>query len=143
MNNHRADGPAGKLFRLIRDSDPTGGTGTGHIASGVEWPDGSVTLKWHTAGNNVANVGHYANITNMLNIHGGKRSNLYPYAAPTKVKYTGKTEEPIAAKLLRELSDFAYELGNATERAEKGLAPDTVYLKASYGRILDLAQAAA
>lgn len=139
--NHRESGPAGRLFRLMRDKDETDVSGTGHVASGTVWPDGSVTLKWHTNGATGANINHYPSLGNMLGIH-GHLSKVWPYGYTTKVVYV-ENEEPIAGKLLRELSEFAYELGNAAERAEKGLALDATWLKASYGRILDLAQSAA
>lgn len=35
-----------RLFHLQRDVDVTGASGTGHVADGVLWPDGTVTVKW-------------------------------------------------------------------------------------------------
>lgn len=35
-----------RLFRLERDVDCTGVSGPGHVADGVVWPDGTVTLRW-------------------------------------------------------------------------------------------------
>lgn len=35
-----------RLFRLQRDTDHTGISGTGHIADGVLWPSGQVTICW-------------------------------------------------------------------------------------------------
>lgn len=35
-----------RLFRLERDADHTGVSGSGHVANGVIWPDGTVTLRW-------------------------------------------------------------------------------------------------
>lgn len=35
-----------RLFRLERDVDCTGVSGPGHVADGVVWPDGAVTLRW-------------------------------------------------------------------------------------------------
>ncbi|GAB3251261.1 hypothetical protein [Kineosporia babensis] len=35
-----------KLFRMVRDRDFTGVSGTGHVADGVEWPDGAVSIRW-------------------------------------------------------------------------------------------------
>lgn len=37
-----------KRFRLHRDVDVSGVSGTGYVASGVEWGDGTVALHWHT-----------------------------------------------------------------------------------------------
>jgi hypothetical protein len=33
-------------FHLERDTDITGASGTGHVADGVVWPDGTVTVRW-------------------------------------------------------------------------------------------------
>jgi DNA-binding CsgD family transcriptional regulator len=35
-----------RIFHLQRDEDVTGASGTGHVADGVLWPDGTVTVKW-------------------------------------------------------------------------------------------------
>ena len=35
-----------RRFTLVRDHDPTGVTGTGHVADGVQWPDGTATVRW-------------------------------------------------------------------------------------------------
>ncbi|WP_344143909.1 hypothetical protein [Kribbella yunnanensis] len=36
-----------RLFRLVRHADASGIRGTGTLAEGVEWSDGSVALRWH------------------------------------------------------------------------------------------------
>lgn len=38
--------PRPRLFRLERHTDISGISGTGHIADGVLWPDGTATLRW-------------------------------------------------------------------------------------------------
>ncbi|MGW1174571.1 hypothetical protein ACWD4P_12725 [Kitasatospora sp. NPDC002543] len=35
-----------RLFHLQRDTDITGISGTGIVAHGVQWPDGTVTIRW-------------------------------------------------------------------------------------------------
>ena len=35
-----------RTFRLIRDEDPTGISGTGSVAEGVEFDDGTVAMRW-------------------------------------------------------------------------------------------------
>ncbi|GAA0621686.1 hypothetical protein GCM10009534_66230 [Kribbella sandramycini] len=35
-----------RLFRLVRHADASGLRGTGTLAEGVEWADGSVALRW-------------------------------------------------------------------------------------------------
>ena len=129
---HRQQGSAGQLFRLLRDSDPTTVAGTGHVASGVHWPDGSVTLKWHTpaASSEPANVSHYGSVTAMLGIHG--------HGGRTRMAYVQNEPTP-TRKLFNELSDFAYFLGDFAERTEKGLNPPADAIRAAFGRLLDVA----
>lgn len=132
---HRAPGSPGRLFRLIRDQDPSGVAGTGHVASGVEWSDGSVTLKWHTPDGmtDPANVSHYANVTKALGIHG--------HGGRTRMKYV-KNEPPTSVRLLATISDFTYYLGNFVEKAEKGLSPSADDVRRMFGRLLDIANEA-
>lgn len=40
----RAEQP--RLFHLQRDRDVSGVSGTGRVADGVLWPDGTVTIRW-------------------------------------------------------------------------------------------------
>lgn len=35
-----------RIFSLVRDHDVTGVSGTGSVADGVLWPDGTVSLRW-------------------------------------------------------------------------------------------------
>lgn len=35
-----------RLFQLHRDVDVTGFSGTGVVADGVIWPDGTVSMRW-------------------------------------------------------------------------------------------------
>ncbi|WP_280266567.1 hypothetical protein [Nocardia wallacei] len=35
-----------RVFQLHRDRDVTGFSGTGVVADGVIWPDGSVSMRW-------------------------------------------------------------------------------------------------
>ena len=35
-----------RRFYLQRDNDVTGASGTGRVADGVLWPDGTVTVRW-------------------------------------------------------------------------------------------------
>lgn len=37
---------APRRFRLIRQADPSGVSGTGPVVEGVEWSDGTVALHW-------------------------------------------------------------------------------------------------
>lgn len=44
-----------RRFRLERDVDVTGASGTGHVADGVLWPDGTVTVRWRGERNSTVN----------------------------------------------------------------------------------------
>ena len=57
-----------KLFRLERDEDVTGASGTGHVADGVQWPDGTVTVKWR--GEYASEVSWPKGIVAVERIHG-------------------------------------------------------------------------
>lgn len=35
-----------RRFQLVRFSDPSGVSGTGVVAYGVEWPDKAVSMRW-------------------------------------------------------------------------------------------------
>lgn len=37
---------APRLFTLERDTDVSGVSGTGTVADGVAWPDGTVSIRW-------------------------------------------------------------------------------------------------
>lgn len=56
-----------RLFRLIRTVDHTGASGTGHVADGVCWPDGTVTVRWR--GDRASTV-YWSNIEDALERHG-------------------------------------------------------------------------
>lgn len=59
------------MFVLIRTDDVTGVSGTGHVADGAEFPDGTVVVRWRgqfsttTVHKNLASVQH-------IHLHGGK-----------------------------------------------------------------------
>ena len=56
-----------RRFRLVRAADVTGVSGTGPVADGVLWPDGTVALRWSTA---TASTGVYASTADVVEIHG-------------------------------------------------------------------------
>lgn len=43
-----------RRFHLQRDIDATGASGTGHVADGVLWPDGTATVHWRGEDNSDA-----------------------------------------------------------------------------------------
>ncbi len=42
----RAGPGSARLFVLVRDRDPSGVSGTGIVAEGTQWSDGSASLRW-------------------------------------------------------------------------------------------------
>lgn len=56
-----------RRFKLIRKEDESGISGTGNVAGGVEFDDGTCAMRWDTA---TASTGLYNNITELEAIHG-------------------------------------------------------------------------
>lgn len=56
-----------KLFQLVRDEDESGISGTGIVAQGVIFTDGTVAMRWLT---DVASTGIYGSIDHVRVIHG-------------------------------------------------------------------------
>lgn len=56
-----------RRFELHRDSDETGVSGTGIVAEGVQWDDGSCAMRWRTATTSTA---IYASAEAVVAIHG-------------------------------------------------------------------------
>lgn len=42
------DDPTPRRFILVRERDESGVSGTGLVASGAQWKDGQVVLRWNT-----------------------------------------------------------------------------------------------
>jgi DNA-binding XRE family transcriptional regulator len=56
-----------RLFRLERDTDHSGVSGSGHVADGVIWADGTVTLRWFGAHASTVN---WDSIDHAVAVHG-------------------------------------------------------------------------
>jgi len=56
-----------RRFYLVRNEDESGVSGSGKVAEGVEFTDGSCALRWLT---HTACTGNYANIKQLILIHG-------------------------------------------------------------------------
>lgn len=56
-----------RRFYLYRKEDETGVSGTGTIAEGVEFSDGSCAMRWRTATSSTA---IYKDIVDLIYIHG-------------------------------------------------------------------------
>ncbi|MEV7684500.1 hypothetical protein [Streptomyces bungoensis] len=58
--------PIPRLFVLRRDHDVTGVSGPGDVADGVQWPDGSVVLRWRER----PSTSVWDSLDLMLSVHG-------------------------------------------------------------------------
>lgn len=58
--------PIPRLFVLRRDRDVTGVSGPGDVADGVQWPDGTVALRWRGR----ASTSLWDSLELMLSVHG-------------------------------------------------------------------------
>ncbi|MEE4540970.1 hypothetical protein V2S66_03180 [Streptomyces sp. V4-01] len=56
-----------RRFYLHRAHDTTGVSGTGRIADGIEWPDGTVTIRWR---GDRPSVVHWAALADAEHVHG-------------------------------------------------------------------------
>ena len=56
-----------RRFYLQRHEDPTGVSGVGHVAEGVQFSDGSCVLNWLTQ---TSSTGLYDSIADIVEIHG-------------------------------------------------------------------------
>ncbi|MGA4989928.1 hypothetical protein [Nonomuraea bangladeshensis] len=55
------------LFTLVRDVDVSGVSGTGTVADGVVWPDGTVSVRWRGQRPSIV---HWATLDDVKHIHG-------------------------------------------------------------------------
>lgn len=71
-------------FHLQRDEDETGISGTGIVAYGVQFPDGTCVLRWDTAVNSTT---FYASINDgeYLHGHGGRTRIVWDDVPSTKL----------------------------------------------------------
>lgn len=67
-------------FRLERDKDETGVSGTGKVAEGVVFSNGKCAMAWLT---NVSSVAVYESIEDVEHIHGHSGSTRIVYDNPT------------------------------------------------------------
>ena len=74
-----------RRFLLHRLADPSGVSGTGYVAEGVEWTDGRVDLRWLTAHKTEST---FPNIKTLVTLHGheGQTQLVWIDPDPTEVK---------------------------------------------------------
>lgn len=74
-------------FHLHRDVDVTGASGTGHVADGVVWPDGTVSVRWR--GDRKSTV-HWDRLDDALAVHGHGGATRIVWADPAPVVSPGE-----------------------------------------------------
>lgn len=67
-----------RTFALIRHSDPSGVSGTGVVAQGVVFSDGTTVLRWML---DTRSTGVYESLADMIAIHG--------HGGQTEVRFLG------------------------------------------------------
>jgi hypothetical protein len=82
-----------RRFRLIRDTDPTGVSGTGHIADGVAWPDGTASVRWRGPHPSIVFWDRGQASVELINGHGGATRIEWSDPAPAD---TDRTLRPLA-----------------------------------------------
>lgn len=60
-----------RIFQLHRETDPFNVTGTGHVADGVEFDDGTVVVRWRTA---TPSTVDWASMADAERVHGHEGS---------------------------------------------------------------------
>lgn len=73
-----------RRFQLIRRVDHTGVSGTGIVAYGVQWADGSLTLRWNGVYSSIVN---WRELDHMLAVHG--------HDGATAVEWVDNPEIPV------------------------------------------------
>lgn len=56
-----------RRFHLVRRLDHSGVSGTGIVAEGIQWTDGSVVIRWLS---DVASTAVWDDLDTMLTVHG-------------------------------------------------------------------------
>ncbi|WP_202869100.1 hypothetical protein [Kribbella antibiotica] len=69
-----------RLFRLVRHADASGLRGTGTLAEGVEWSDGSVALRWRGPW---ASTSSWDRIDALLAVHGADGRTVVHWSSET------------------------------------------------------------
>lgn len=87
-----------RVFTLQRDHDITGISGTGPVAHGVQWPDGTVTIRWTGPRPSTVNWNSIDDVI-AINGHGGTTRIIWADGQPEQ-------NTPPVAELLQLISDL-------------------------------------
>ena len=109
-----------RLFRVERDTDISGASGTGHVADGVLWPDRTVTMRWR--GERASTV-HWDDLADAIEIHGHNGATRFVFddeienaASPTEFTQRGFAAVPPPAWIgvrFKEVNDRPDHMGPA------------------------------
>lgn len=88
-----------RTFKLVRREDETGVSGTGHVADGAIFPDGTTILVWRTE---ISSVGVYRSLEDCRRIHGHGGKTIILPTAPSMAKHIAAWEESNAKEEERE-----------------------------------------
>ena len=80
-----------RLFHLQRDHDVTGVSGTGRVADGVLWPDGTVSIRWTGP---MPSAVFWHSLANALHVHG--------HGGATRIVWADEQPPADRAAVLRE-----------------------------------------
>lgn len=87
-----------RAFTINRDVDVTGISGTGHVADGVQFPDGTVVVRWRDLGGPAAERGVrpttvvFESIDAVQALHGHNGATVIVWGALTSIcKHCGRT----------------------------------------------------
>jgi hypothetical protein len=94
-----------RLFVLRRDTDVTGVSGAGDVADGVQWPDGSVVLRWRERPSTAV----WDSLDLMLSVHG--------HDGATRVVWTDQADQ--ADQQARAAAGRAYLLADRWQAAHE------------------------
>jgi hypothetical protein len=70
-----------KVFFLVRHTDVSGVSGTGVVAEGTEWTDGSVSLRWRSE--HASTTFYEAGVRAVLAVHGHRGASELIYLSPS------------------------------------------------------------
>lgn len=78
-----------RAFLMVRDEDETGISGTGVVAEGVEFLDGTVVIRWQTHGDDHHSTVVWASLADAQAIHGhGGKTRFVFTTVPSHMTFT-------------------------------------------------------
>jgi hypothetical protein len=112
-----------RLFHLQRDHDVSGVSGTGRVANGVLWPDGTVSLRW--IGERPSTV-HWDRLDDAEHVHG--------HGGATRIVWADEQPPADRAAVLREAAEALGRMDYDTDSNDYGYA---TYRDAWNGGVMD------